>query len=136
MLCICLPHNTKLDTSCIFSQAGIPRRVNCLAPLSKNNGVKCLPQRRNVILPISGTEPRVDNLAVTNLRSYPLSCTSAKVGILKLSVCPKGTTARYIQCEHQTCNLLITIRCSYRLSYAAAEVSIIGVYSVVTLIIR
>ena len=41
----------------------------------------------------SGTEQRVDNLAVANPRFYLLSCIAAIVGLFALSVFPKDTTA-------------------------------------------
>ena len=43
----------------------------------------------------------------TTLRSHPLSCTAALVGILRLSVFLKDATARYAQCGHRINNLTI-----------------------------
>ena len=40
---------------------------------------------------------KVNNLAVANLRSYPLSCIAAIVGIIVLRDFPKDTIARYAQ---------------------------------------
>ena len=63
--------NTKLDTFCIFSQTVPPRRANALARCGII-GVKCLAQVHNDALPNSETEPRVDYLAVANLRTCKL----------------------------------------------------------------
>ena len=60
-----------------------------LGPRCESIGVKCLSLGHNDHLPTSGTESRVDNLAIAKLRSYLLSCTAAKVRILTLSVFPK-----------------------------------------------
>ena len=57
----------------MFGQTGPSQRVDCLAPGCGSVSVKCLSQRHNNALPSSETVPRVDNLAVANLRSYPLS---------------------------------------------------------------
>ena len=51
--------------------------VRCLA-LYEKVAVICF------LLPRSGTEPRVDNLAVSNVQFYPLSCRVAIVGIVAL----------------------------------------------------
>ena len=59
----------------IFSQAGLPRRVYYLAPLWENK--REVFQAHNNALHSSETEPRVDNLAIANMSSYPLSCTAA-----------------------------------------------------------
>ena len=75
----------------IYSQTGPPRRVDAWHSYGSIS-VKCLFHRYNDQLPSSGTEPKVDNLAVANLRSYLLSCTAAIVGMLALSVFPKNTT--------------------------------------------
>ena len=59
--------NIKLDTSCkdrfLDTVMGVRHEV-------------FLPRTQRYISS-SGSEPRVDNLAVANLRSYPLSCTVA-----------------------------------------------------------
>ena len=44
-------------------------------------GVKCVCQRHSDTLHSLGTEPRVDSLAVANLRSYPLSSTATSMDI-------------------------------------------------------
>ena len=44
-------------------------------PSYGNIGSKCLFQEHYNALPISRTKPRVNNLVVVNLHSYPLSCT-------------------------------------------------------------
>ena len=67
----------------------------------------------------SGIEPTVDDLVAVNLRSYLLSCTTAKFGTLSLSVFYKNTTSRYALCGHRTSNLPITIRRSNKQSYVA-----------------
>ena len=98
--------NTKLDTSCIFSQTEPPRRVNAWR---ESVGVMYLSQRHNDALSSSDTESR-RNLAVTNFRFYPLSCTVAMVGILAFSVFLKGTIAQYAQCRHRTSSLAVIIQ--------------------------
>ena len=68
---------TKLYTSCnLLSDYRPPRRVDCLVTLW-SIGVKCLFQGHNITLPSSRTEPRVKNLAVTNLSFYSHRCTAA-----------------------------------------------------------
>ena len=72
----------------------------------------CLSQRRYDALPSLETELKVNNVMIANLRLYPLSCTVALLGILALSVFPRGHhSARYAQCEHR----------GRRLSHAAAK---------------
>ena len=65
---------------------------------------------------------RIENRLLCGCQLVLLSTAAPPlVRILALSVFPKDTTACYAQCEHQTCNLTITIRQSIRLSYAAAS---------------
>ena len=59
----------------MFSQTGSLRRY-IRGPCCEIIVVKRLFQGHNDLLPSSGTEPRLDNLAVANLRSFPLSCTA------------------------------------------------------------
>ena len=79
--------------------------------------VRCLFQGHKDALPSSGTEPRVVNLAVANVRFHPLSCTSA------LSVSVEDTTAHHAQFGHRTSNLTTTVYRFKKLSYADAQVS-------------
>ena len=74
-------------------------------PRLRNAGVKCLSQRHNDTLPRAETELRFDNLVVAKLHFYLLSCTIAIVGILALSVFPKGTTACCVQSGRRTSTL-------------------------------
>ena len=95
-------------------------------PLYGSISATSLSHGHNDTLPTSGTEPRVDNLAVANLCSKPPSCTAATIGILALNVFLKDTTALYAECGHRTSNLTITIQRFNRLSYAAADTSLIS----------
>ena len=69
---VCLPHQYKIAW---------PR-------YGRGVGVNYFSQRHTDTLPCSGIEPRVNNFAVANLRSYLLSCTPS-VGMLELNVFPK-----------------------------------------------
>ena len=81
VFCLCTRcfYSSRLSTTttriliryAIYSQIGPPLRVDCLARYG-SIGVKCLFQGHNDALFRSGTEPRSDNLAVANLRTYPL----------------------------------------------------------------
>ena len=82
-----------------------PRLVDCLIPLY-SIGVKCLPQGHNDTLTSLGTELRVDNLAVANMRSFPPSCTAAGWDD---SVKRWNTAARYAQYDRRISNLTITL---------------------------
>ena len=73
------------DKLCNFSQTRPPRRVDT-SPRYANVGIKFVSQEYNDQLPSSGNEPRVDNLAVANLLSYPMRCTAAVVGVIALGV--------------------------------------------------
>ena len=88
---------------CLFNWAAMTGRLH--GPIM---GVQTLPN--------SETKPKVDNLTNINLCSYLLSC--IPIGLFQLSalIVFKNTTARYVQCGHQTSNLTITIWCSNRLS--------------------
>ena len=63
--------NTKLDKFRIFSQDWATMTGRLLSPLWE-----CM-RKVSYTLPSSGSESRVNNLAVANLRSYPLSRTAA-----------------------------------------------------------
>ena len=82
---VCLPNRQgsfvyqqtrSLIYHAIFSPTGLPRRVDWLAHYGIIV-VKCLFQGHSNTLSVSGTKPRVDNFAIANLRSYPLTCTTA-----------------------------------------------------------
>ena len=60
----------------IFDHTGPPRR-SIAWPRYGNIGGMCLAQEHNDTLPSSGSEPRVNNLAVAKFCSYPLRCTTA-----------------------------------------------------------
>ena len=81
--------NAKLVTLCIVILTGSPRWVDCLAPYESIR-VKCLSQRRNVTLPSSETEPRVDTSGLPT--SALLSCTTAG-WMLASNVFPMDITA-------------------------------------------
>ena len=77
MLYVVVYHiNTKLDTSCIASQARPPRGVDASLRCG-NISVKCFSLTHNDPLLSSGIEPGVDNFSIADLRSYPLRCTAA-----------------------------------------------------------
>ena len=74
-------------------------------------------------MPSLENEPRRDNLAIANLRSYPLNCTDKKnqknfihwtapslIEIIALSAFPKDITTCYAQFGHRTENIRITIQ--------------------------
>ena len=62
----------------------------------ENIGGKRLSQVLSVILLSSRIEPRINNPAVANLHSYPLSCNAATLDI-RVKCFPKYTTAGYAQ---------------------------------------
>ena len=90
-----------------------PRRVDCLAPSWDYVGEVSF-QGYNDTLPSSGTEPRVNNLAVANLHSYLLSCTAASWDISAKSL-SQDTTAS-AQSGNRSTNHTITIRRFNRLN--------------------
>ena len=108
--------NTKLDTTCNLRLLRHVRQPRLTWPRYGNICGKCFSQGHKDALLSSGTELRVDDIAVAKLRSYPLSCTV----VLALNAVPKDTTPRYAQYGNRTSNLPITFRRSNRLSYAAA----------------
>ena len=104
--------NSKLDTLCIFSHTVPSRRVGGLSQLWNNTRKMSFSQGQNVTLPSSKTEPRVDNLAVANLRSYPLSCTAACLDYSVTCFSP-STQHRYSQHGHRTTTTLLLLFCAY-----------------------
>ena len=75
MNCLSTAPTRSLILHVIFKQTKPPQRVDCLTPLWKYRREVSYP-RHSDSLPSSGKQ-KVDNLAVTNLRFYPLSCTAA-----------------------------------------------------------
>ena len=75
----------------IFIQTGPPWRVNCFA--LGNIRRKYFFQEHNDRLPSSRTETRVNNLAVADLRSYPLNCSAASWDISNNCFSPAPNTA-------------------------------------------
>ena len=79
--CICFAFvyhtNTKPDTSCnLWSR--LDHHNGCIVwPRCGSISVQCLLQDHNDAVPSSGTAPRVDNLSIDNLRSYPSSVAAA-----------------------------------------------------------
>ena len=53
-------------------------------------------------MPKSGTKLRVNNFAITNLLSYPLSCIAAIDKILAIKVFPKTKALRYAENGYHT----------------------------------
>ena len=77
MFHVCLPHQHKVYTLCIFSQIGSHHESMLHLCCGRSIGVKCLSQRHNDILSILEMEARVNNFAkITNLRFYPPSSTA------------------------------------------------------------
>ena len=93
LLCVCISHQYgsyvyhTLILHAIFGQTETPQRVNCLAPYG-SKVLKYLSQKNSNAFPSSGTKPKVENLVVANLRSYPLSCIATSL-MIALSVFPR-----------------------------------------------
>ena len=57
-----------------------------------HTSVKCLSEEYSYPFPSSENEPKIDNLAVVNLRAYPRRAASPLVAMITLSVFPNDTT--------------------------------------------
>ena len=79
MLRICLPHQHEVSTSRNLQSDWATAIGRLLGPVFVIPGIQGFSQEHNDVLSSSGIEPRVDNLAVAYLRSYPLSCTAASL---------------------------------------------------------
>ena len=78
----------------MFNQTEPPRWVDAW-PHYASVGIIYFSQKHNDSLLSSGTTVRLGIFVVANLRSYPLSCTDAIVGILALNLFCRSTTAEY-----------------------------------------
>ena len=85
--------------------------------------MKCLSQRHNNTLPSSRTKPKADNLAIANLHSYPLSCTTASWDD-SIKCLSQGHNSTLCLVWVLTIKLTKTIWHSKRLSYTSTQISI------------
>ena len=100
--------NTKHDTSCnLYRVSDWANDGHIVWLCYENIGGKGLSQGQRDILPSSGTEPRVDNLLVANLRSYSLSCSAAS---WKISVKSPSQVMPGVGIELATLRLLFDVQ--------------------------
>ena len=89
-------------------------------PRYSNIGGKCFFQGHNDALPSSGTEPKAENIAVSNLRSYSLGCTAASWDNRVKRFFSKTQKRVMPSVGIKLATSRFTIRLSNKLSYAAA----------------
>ena len=119
VICYTSVYYTKsLTRYASFSQNEPPWAVDALTMLWVHRPKMSFPTHKDTLLS-SKTEPRVNNLAVANLPSYPLSYTATSWDD-SVERDSQRMQLRYVHCWHQTTNLTISIRRCNTLSYVTA----------------